>query len=212
MDKFDCSTIKHIVKKLMAEKTLRGKLFVAGGIVPYIYSGEYSSRKHSDIDIVVELENMQAVRDYLKANGYYDITFDSVEFDYNTNRADHGLEAFIHDVPVNFAPFFVQGDNIVQRNFLIKELVGYDALVTVTMNKLAVQDYITTSVQPDGSIIGSYTIEMVKCAKESSNREKDIQDIHVIDRVGVNPSRYDRIKPVMESMKMTRVTPGDIDT
>jgi len=189
---------------------LKDKVFIAGGIVPYIYSSRDSGRKHTDIDIVVNDADMLIVRQYLKSAGYYQKDFDSIEFDYNSGHVDYGIEVFIQGVPVSFAPFKVIGNDIIQKNFLKKELSGYDALVKVTMCNIAVEDYIT-HIEKDGLHIGTYTLEMVKCAKENSNREKDIHDIREIERIGINKERYTRVKPVIQNMRMDAITPDNVN-
>ena len=210
MNEFSCQTVKDIVFQLMNTDILKDKVFIAGGIVPYIYSSRDSGRKHTDIDIVVKDDDMLFVRQYLKSAGYYQKDFDSIEFDYNSGHVDYGIEVFIQDIPVSFAPFKVIGNDIIQKNFLKKELSGYDALVKVTMCNIAVEDYIT-HIEKDGLHIGTYTLEMVKCAKENSNREKDIHDIREIERIGINKERYTRVKPVIQNMRMDAITPDNVD-
>lgn len=194
--------IKAVLMPLLCNEQLNGIIYVAGGIVPYVYSGEESARTHSDIDIVAAIENMPIIRKYLKDSNQYDAAFDSLTFAYNAKQADYGLEVFIEGIPVNFAPFVVQGCNIYQRNFLKKELSGYDALLTATMEGISIDDYMTRLTLLDSNTIGTYTIEMVKCAKESSDREKDLQDIEVIDRLPVDIARYNRVKSVVEKMRI----------
>ena len=210
MNEYDCQTIKNIIFQLSNSDSLKGKIFIAGGIVPYLYSSLDSGRKHVDIDIVVEQTDMPSVRQYLIDQQYYSKAFDSLEFDYNQEYIDYGLEVFIDGVPVNFAPFIVHGVNIVQRNFMKKELSGHDALATVKISNISLNDYVTVLEQSDGTHIGTYTIEMVKCAKESSNREKDIYDIKEIERVGFSEDRYNRVKPAVQNMQITWITPDNV--
>lgn len=203
---FNCKEVKDTVFYLMKNKLLQGKVFVAGGIVPYIYSGRDSGRKHTDIDIVVKHTDMPAIRSFLKEEGCYQEAFDSVLFSYNTQKTDYGIEAFIQNIPVNFAPYEVSGSNILQRNFSLKTLSGFDGLLQVTMENIKEGDYITAFVQ-DGVQIGSYTLEMVQSAKENSDREKDKQDILEIAHIGLAKQRYKRVKPAVQNMKTEVITP-----
>jgi len=201
MDMFTCDQIKEAVHILM-EPTLKSKIFVAGGIVPWILSGCNSNREHSDIDVVVESCDMGLIREYLKNEGYYQKEMDSLFLAINNNQVDYGIEALINGVPVNFAPFEANGDSIIQKNFSIKALVGYDALMKATMKNIAVEDYITTYLLKSGIELGSYTLEAVKAAKENSNRTKDKIDLCEIEKIGINQDRYNRIKSSIQNMQI----------
>ena len=201
MDKFTCDQIKEAVYILM-EPILKGKIFVAGGIVPWILSGRNSNRKHSDIDIVVEIRNMELIRKYLKDKGYYQKEMDSRFLALNNTQGDYGIDALINGVPVNFAPFEANGDIIIQKNFSLKALVGYDALMKATMKNIAVEDYITTYLLKSGVELGSYTLEAVKAAKENSNRTKDKIDLCEVEKIGINQDRYNRIKSSIQNMQI----------
>lgn len=207
MDGSGSQTIKRIIFRLADNELLSGKLYIAGGIVPYLYSGRESARKHADIDVVVQIHNMMAVRQYLANEGLYRADWDSTTFPFNRWHTDHGVEALIDNVPVNFAPFEVVTRGIVQKNFAMQELSGYDALLTATMDGISPEDYITSVELGDGKKIGTYTLEMVKCAKENSGRGKDAQDIREIERVGIDNARYARIKPAVQGMRITAVSP-----
>ncbi|MEW9096265.1 MAG: hypothetical protein AB2417_14390 [Clostridiaceae bacterium] len=208
MKEFTCEEIKEVVFQLMNEKCLNCKVFVAGGILPWIISSNDSNRKHSDIDIVVAKENMPLIRAYLKNKGLYNIKYDSIHLDFNTDYADFGIEAFINDIPVNFAPFEYQGNDIIQKNFSVAELSGLDALVQVTMKGIKVDDYVTFMNLANGLCIGMYTLEMVKSAKEISNRDKDIYDLKEIEKIGFDAARYNRVKPVVQNMSIDFI-PGN---
>lgn len=201
MTGFTCEAIKSVVQQLMSMDALKGKIYVAGGIVPYLYTGRDSGRMHSDIDIVAASADMPVIRYYLKSAGLYKSDYDSLEFAYNTERIDYGIEAFIQNIPVSFAPFDVQGNDIIQRNFSKLELAGFDALMTVTMRGIAVDDYITFH-DIEGLRVGTYTLEMVQCTKETTDREKDIRDIREIEKYGTDQERYLRIKPVVQAMTL----------
>lgn len=207
---FTYDAIKSVVQQLMSVEALKDMIYVAGGIVPYLYTGRESGRRHSDIDIVVASADMPIIRQYLQSMGLYERAYDSLEFGYNLDRIDYGIEAFIQDIPVSFAPFDVKGNEIIQRNFSKLELAGFDALMTVTMSGIAIEDYITSS-DIEGLRVGTYTLEMVKCTKETTGREKDIRDIQEIEKIGINQARYLRIKPVVLAMRLVALTPDETD-
>lgn len=202
MEMFSCGTLKKVVCYLMGEEELQGKIFVAGGIVPWLLSGKDSGRQHGDIDLVVKMDDMDHIRRYLKKHGLYGEESDSRFLSCNKGHADHGVEVFFHQIPINFAPFERVGGDIIQRNFSLERFTGFDALMTATITNLAVEDYITTYRLDDGTVIGAYTLETVLAAKEQSDREKDRIDRMEIASIGIDRRRYARVKPAIQSMKI----------
>lgn len=202
---FTCEAVRQLVRRLMDEPLLRGKIYVAGGIVPWLLSGRDSGRTHGDVDLVVNVEQMDAVRDFLKRGGYYREEMDSRFLPCNRARLDHGMEALIDGIPVNFAPFEREGDGLVQRNFALKAIAGSDALLSAVIRGISVDDYVTTCSLPDGGQIGAYTLEVVRAAKERSDREKDRADLREVGRIGVDRARYERVKAPIQNMEI-RVT------
>lgn len=194
------SKIKDIILKLNLEKILKGKLYIVGGTVPYLVSNTISDREHSDIDIIVATNNMSDVREYLKKNNLYVKDLDSMMFDYNKNKIDYGIDCVIDGITINFAPFEIFDNTMVQKNFLRKQSNGINALVTVTLENVKIEDC-TTTIIVDQTKIKTYNLEMVRIMKEKSNKPKDVVDIKVIDEYGYNEKKYDDLKIKTNNMK-----------
>ena len=194
------SKIKDIILKLNSEKILKGKLYIVGGTVPYLVSNTISDREHSDIDIIVTTNNMSDVREYLKKNNLYVKDLDSMMFDYNKNKIDYGIDCVIDGITINFAPFEIFDNTMVQKNFLRKQSNGINALVTVTLENVKIEDC-TTTIIVDQTKIKTYNLEMVRIMKEKSNKPKDVVDIKVIDEYGYNEKKYDDLKIKTNNMK-----------
>ena len=194
------SKIKDIILKLNLEKILTGKLYIVGGTVPYLVSNTISDREHSDIDIIVATNNMSDVREYLKKNNLYVKDLDSMMFDYNKNKIDYGIDCVIDGITINFAPFEIFDNTMVQKNFLRKQSNGINALVTVTLENVKIEDC-TTTIIVDQTKIKTYNLEMVRIMKEKSNKPKDVVDIKVIDEYGYNEKKYDDLKIKTNNMK-----------
>ena len=194
------SKIKDIILKLNSEKILKGKLYIVGGTVPYLVSNTISDREHSDIDIIVATNNMSDVREYLKKNNLYVKDLDSMMFDYNKNKIDYGIDCVIDGITINFAPFEIFDNTMVQKNFLRKQSNGINALVTVTLENVKIEDC-TTTIIVDQTKIKTYNLEMVRIMKEKSNKPKDAVDIKVIDEYGYNEKKYDDLKIKTNNMK-----------
>lgn len=199
---FSCEMVKKTVYMLMGEEALQGKIWVAGGIVPWLLSGADSGRLHGDLDVVVQMEHMPFIRAYLQEKGYYRAALDSQNLAFNKARQDYGVEAVIQTVPVSFGPFEVCGTGIMQRNFALERFGGFDALFTAVMEGIVPADYITHYTLKNGLRIGAYTLEAVRAAKENTGREKDLQDLREIERIGFDQARYERVKPSMQTMRV----------
>lgn len=192
--------VKSIILRLNQVDSIKDKIVVAGGTVPYLISKVESVREHSDIDIIVEQKNMSFVREYLKQEQL--TILDSLNLSYNKLCIDYGIDAVIEGITVNFAPYEVTGDIMIQRNFLTKQSSGMDALVTATMKNIDVNN-VFTEVSISGITIHTYSLEMVKIMKEKSKKKKDTVDIKVIDDFGYNEKLYSTLKGQLKDMKFT---------
>ena len=134
--------IEEIILRLNSDELLKEKIYIVGGTVPYLVTKTISNREHSDIDIIVEEKNMDIVREYLKRNKLYEEKYDSKEFNYNKNKIDYGIDCNINGITVNFAPFIITDNCMIQRNFLNKQSSGINALVTVTIQNIQLKDCI----------------------------------------------------------------------
>lgn len=192
--------VKSIILRLNQVDSIKDKIVVAGGTVPYLISKVESVRVHSDIDIIVEQKNMSFVREYLKQEQL--TILDSLNLSYNKLCIDYGIDAVIEGITVNFAPYEVTGDIMIQRNFPTKQSSGMDALVTATMKNIDVNN-VFTEVSISGITIHTYSLEMVKIMKEKSKKKKDTVDIKVIDDFGYNEKLYSTLKGQLKDMKFT---------
>lgn len=194
------SKIKEIILKLNSNKLLKEKLYIVGGTVPYLISNTISNREHSDIDIIVEEKNMNTIRQYLQSNNLYDKKLDSLTFEYNKDKVDYGIDCIIDGITINFAPFEIIDNIMLQRNFLNKQSSGINALITVTIGYVKIEECSTTVII-DQVEIKTYNLEMIKIMKEKSSKPKDKIDIKVIDKYGYNKKKYDDLKIKTNNMK-----------
>lgn len=190
--------VKSIILRLYLEENLKGKIIVVGGTVPYLISKKESNREHSDIDIIAEKDDMIFIREYLKRE--QSNTTDSLKFSYNKSHIDYGVDAVIDGITVNFAPYEITGNEIIQRNFLTKRACGIDALATVTMKGINTNN-ILTKVEVEGIQILTYNLEMIKVMKEKSKKKKDKVDIQVIEDFGYDKTLYNHLKEELKDME-----------
>ena len=194
------SKIKEIILKLNSNELLKEKLYIVGGTVPYIISNTISNREHSDIDIIVEEKNMNTIRQYLQSNNLYDKRLDSLTFEYNKDKVDYGIDCIIEGITINFAPFEIIDNIMIQRNFLSKQSSGINALATVIIGNVKIEECSTT-ITINQVEIKTYNLEMLKIMKEKSNKPKDKIDIKVIDEYGYDKKKYDDLKIKTNNMK-----------
>ena len=192
--------IEEIILRLNSDELLKEKIYIVGGTVPYLVTKTISNREHSDIDIIVEEKNMNTIREYLQSNNLYDRKLDSLTFEYNKDKVDYGVDCFIDGITVNFAPFKLINNGMLQRNFLSKQNSGINALVNVPMENIKLEDCITIHFV-DQVQLKTYNLEMIKIMKEKSKKPKDQVDIKVIDEHGYNKEKYEELKVKTNNMK-----------
>lgn len=203
METTRCADAKAVALEVLRAPELAGKVFLEGGLVPWMISGNDSGRLHDDVDFSVRAEDMEAVRSWLKAKGLFDAALDSMELACNPNRDDYGMHALIDNVMVSFAPFTIEGHHLYQRNALHASFAEYDALLVAAIEGLSEADFVEMRRLDNGEYIGVATIESVRSAKASTDREKDRADLAEIDRIGYDKDRYARVKAAFETMEVS---------
>lgn len=163
---FPCDLVKEKALAFGLHPKLKGKIFLAGGLAPWVISGENSNRLHSDIDFVVPLSEMETVRTFLKDQGLYDQTHDSLFLSCNQEKIDFGTEVFLDGLPVSFTPFFEENNNLYQRDFTTADFSTKDSLVTLCLPNLSPEDYITAYALSDGQKLYCTSLEFVYAKKE----------------------------------------------
>ncbi len=190
---FPCDFVKEKALALGLHPKLKGKLFLAGGLVPWVISGEDSHRLHSDIDFVVPLSEMETIRAFLKEQGLYDQTHDSLFLPCNKEKIDFGTEIFLNGLPVSFTPFFTENSSLFQRDFTTADFSTKDSLVTLCLPNLAPEDYITAYSLPNGQKLYCTSLEFVYAKKSRKNRPKDQGDLQQMKQIGFAENRLKHI-------------------
>ncbi|WP_139650621.1 hypothetical protein [Raoultibacter phocaeensis] len=194
---------KAVALAVLRAPELIGTVFLEGGLVPWIISGNDSGRCHDDVDFSVRAADMPAVRSWLAMRGFYDETLDSLNLECNSSRADFGVHAVVDSVMVSFAPFSIENGALEQRNALHASFAGYDALLLATAAGLEEDDFVEMRELPDGSRVGMSTIEAVRAAKVATDREKDLADLAELDRIGYDADRFARVAAAFATMEVT---------
>lgn len=195
-----CAQAKAAALRVMRAPELAGKVFLEGGLVPWILSGEDSGRLHGDIDFSVRRADMPDVRAWLEREGLYDPSLDSCCIPCNAEGEEYGAHAYIDGVLASFCPFFFRDGTLVQRNAEQAAFAGYDALLEATIPSLDEADFVETRELSDGTRVGVATLEACRAAKAASDRPKDLADIAELDRLGYDEARMERVAQAFAAM------------
>ncbi len=154
---------------------------LAGGIVPYLNSGKTSYRVHSNVDVLVDSDYMNFIREYFELQ--QKAIFDSMEY----SDTDYGFSTYYGNVMVSFEAMdrFEQG--FVRKSYdPIKHRFCRESFPQV--------DYrdIMTTVSYHDMPLTTYSLEFLKAQKEKFYRPKDRQDIAVLNQMPMEMSKYQR--------------------
>lgn len=188
--------------RILTASELVGKVFLEGGLVPWVVSGSDSGRLHGDVDLSVRIADMPSVRMWLTAEGLYNVELDSLHLPCNEGRNDFGVHAVVDGVLVSFCPYYFEDAELHQRNAAIEISDGFDALLEAVMPDFAEADLIETRRLPGGEVVGCSTLEFVRAAKMTSAHEKDVNDLAEIDRIGYDAARFARIATAYDAMRI----------
>ena len=189
--------IREVINKILSVEELREHVCFFGGSIPYIITNQESNRDHSDIDVLVDEEYMDIVRDLVKLHNLYIPAKDSLNLGVD---GDYGLKVFIDGVYVEFEPMSIKDNNFIRKSFSpSKQLVGEEITPFEDINDLI------TRVEIDGKEVMVETLEFIKVGKEKYQRDKDIEDVKFIDRQGIDEDKYLRAKTSFSNteVKMT---------
>ncbi len=200
---FSYQKIKEIIDLISSEEALRGKIYISGGIVPWLVSNTDSGRQHGDIDLICSQEDMELVRKCLKERNLYSEELDSLNYEQDGEKVDYGVDTYIRGVPVGFYPFEYRDGVIIQRSFSPEFVDGKRDLKVKKITGISLEDYIAETKLDNGNSIGINTLEIIKATKSMVLRGKDITDIRQIDKIGINRERYDRVLNSVVNMYST---------
>ena len=198
----ELDTIKKVVNKICSADEIREHICFFGGAIPYIYYGEESGREHSDIDILVDKNYINVIRELLKQSGRYQEELDSLQLGLGE---DYGLKAWIDGVFVEFEPMFIDNGMLVRKSFSPnKEMAGTEMIPFKELTDLIV------AIDIDGIKSYCQSPELIKAEKEKYKREKDLLDISFIDSQEIDIEKYHRVKKLLELSEVSITSYEDL--
>lgn len=163
------------------------KLYLAGGLIPYVLLNEDSKRRHNNLDLLCSKEDIRMIREVFRKNDLYEPKRDSLT--YTVNGIDYGFQVIIDKVKVNIAVFEEKEDGIIEYSFDCHKRIGRIKNINAKLN-----DYIVPYVSADNKKYTTLSLEFLIADKLLLNRDKDKKDIEKISEC--NGISEDKIKKI----------------
>ena len=149
------------------------KLYLRGGLVPYLLLGEPSTRKHNNLDLTCSKKDIPMIREIFRKNDLYDPKRDSLT--YTINNIDYGLQVIIDKIKVNVSVYEEKEDGIIEYSFDCHNRIGIIKKIPAKLS-----EYIMPYVSSDNKKYMCVSLEQIIADKLMLNREKDQIDIEKI--------------------------------
>ncbi len=162
--------IVSVYKKIEKMNKTTAKLYLKGGIVPYILLNEDSNRRHSNLDLLCSKKDVNMIREIFRKKKLYDPKKDSLT--YTVSNIDYGFEVVIDKVKVNISVFEETEGGITEYSFDCKKRIGRIKNIAAKIS-----DYIVPYVSSDNKKYMTLSLEFVIADKILTGRDKDKQDI-----------------------------------
>jgi len=194
---FSYDDIIKVYDKVNKMNKTSAKVYLRGGIVPYLLLGESSFRKHSNLDLICNKKDIPMIREIFRKNDLYDPKRDSLT--YTINNIDYGFQVIVDGIKVNIAVFEEKDNGIMEYNFDCHNRIGIIKNINAKLS-----EYIVPYVSSGNKKYMSISLELIACDKLMLNREKDRMDIEKIKEC--NGISDDKIKnmslPVVKKVKL----------
>lgn len=194
---FTYEEIEEVYNKVNKMNKTTAKLYLRGGIVPYLLLGEPSKRKHNNLDLICSKKDIPMIREIFRKNDLYDPKRDSLT--YTVNNIDYGLQVIIDKIKVNVSVYEEKEDKIMEYSFDCHNRIGIIKKVPAKIT-----EYIMPYVSSDNKKYMSVSLEQIVADKLMLNREKDRIDIEKIKEC--NGISEDKIKnmplPTVQKVKL----------
>jgi len=170
---FSSEEILAVYNKIEKMNKTRAKLYLAGGLIPYILLNEQSDRKHSNLDLLCSKEDIRMIREVFRKNDLYEPKRDSLT--YTINNIDYDFQVVIDKIKVNVAVFEETDNGIVEYSFDCHNRIGRIKNINTKLN-----DYILPYVSSDNKKYTTLSLELLIANKLLMGRDKDKKDVEKI--------------------------------
>jgi len=172
-EEFTFEDLMKTYEKIEKINKTKVKLYLSGGLVPYVLLDQKSDRKHADLNLLCKKEDMRMIREVFRKHDLYEPKKDSLT--YTVNNIDYGFEVVIDKVKVNISVFEEKDDGIIEYYFNGRKKIGRIKNINAKLN-----DYIVPYVSSNNKKYLTKSLELIVADKLLLNREKDKKDIEKI--------------------------------
>lgn len=184
---FSYNEVLEVYHKIEKMNKTKAKLYLAGGLIPYVLLNEDSGRKHTNLDLLCSKDDIRMIREVFRKNDLYEPKRDSLT--YTVNNIDYGFQVVINKIKVNIAVFEEKGSGIVEYSFDCHNRIGRIKNINTKLT-----DYILPYVSSDNKKYTTLSLELLIANKLLMGRDKDKKDIEKIKEC--NGISEDKIKKI----------------
>lgn len=194
---FAYKDVMNAYEKIIKLNKTKAKLYLTGGVVPYLLLNEESNRKHFNLDLLCSKEDVRMIREVFRKRDLYNPKRDSLT--YTVNNIDYGFQVLIDKVKVNISVFEEKDGSIVEYNFDCKEKIGRIKYINAKLS-----DYLVPYVAAGNKKYITKSLELIIADKLLLNREKDQKDIEKIKECnGIGEEKIKKIPlPLVKQEKL----------
>ncbi len=175
----------------------RAKLYLTGGIVPYVLLNDNTGRKHESLDLLCNKKDIDQIRELFRKKDIYDPKRDSLT--YTSNNIDYGLQVVIDKIKVNIFVFEEKEKGIVEYDFDCRNKIGRIKQIPTKMT-----EYIMPYVSSDNKKYNTLSLELLIAEKLVASRDKDQIDIDKIKECnGISDEKIKKLPlPIVNEYKL----------
>lgn len=165
--------IIEVYKKIEKMNKTSAKLYLSGGLIPYVLLNEDSKRRHTNLDLLCSKNDIRMIREVFRKNDLYEPKRDSLT--YTINNIDYGFQVVIDKIKVNILVFEEKDNGIVEYSFDCHNRIGRIKNINAKLT-----DYIVPYVSSDNKKYTTLSLECLAADKILLKRDKDRIDIEKI--------------------------------
>lgn len=195
---FEYKDIIKVYDKITDMNKTNAKLYLTGGIVPYLLLGEESNRKHSNLNLLCSKNDIMIIREVFRNKNLYEPKRDSLT--YTINNIDYGFQVVVDSVKVDISVFEEKDDGIIEYSFDCHRRIGKIKKIAAKLN-----DYIMPYYSSDNKKYMTKALEFIIADKLILNRDKDKIDIIKIQECnGISSDKIKKLPlPIVREEKLT---------
>lgn len=194
---FPYDDVMKVYQEVQKMNKTKAKLYLSGGLIPYVLLSEDSKRRHANLDLLCSKEDARMIREVFRKNDLYEPKRDSLT--YTVNDIDYGFQIVIDKVKVNIAVFEEKEEGLVEYSFDCHRRIGRIKNINAKLT-----DYIVPYVSADNKKYTTLSLEFLIADKLLLNRDKDKKDIEKIKECnGISEEKIKKIPlPLVKEEKL----------